>query len=65
MFKSVHWPKALGAERHLRATKICVLKQPQTLFRMQVGGKKNTGEIDYGKLWPLTCGVAYMDGNVL
>lgn len=65
-----NWPKVLGAERHLRATKIHVLKQPQILFRMCVGGwgdpwQKEHGEIDHGKLWPLTCGVTYMDGNVL
>ena len=48
MFKSVHWPKALGAERHLRATKICVLKQPQTLFRMQVGGWGDPWQKEHG-----------------
>ena len=48
MFKSVHWPKVLGAERRLRATKIHVLKQPQVLFRMCVGGWGDPWQKEHG-----------------
>ncbi|GAB6399228.1 hypothetical protein IMM1_04560 [Pseudocoprococcus immobilis] len=43
-----NWPKVLGAERHLRATKIHVLKQPQILFRMCVGGWGDPWQKEHG-----------------